>query len=119
MARLNYGVITLVPKGKDADRIQKYRPIFLLNVSLKIITKVFVNRLVQVIWKVIMATQTAFFKGRYIMEGVSVLHEVLNDMHKFKREGVLFKIDFEKVFDKIKWPFLVQVMDMKGSPHLD
>jgi hypothetical protein len=24
--RLNYGVITLVPKGKDADMIQKYKP---------------------------------------------------------------------------------------------
>jgi hypothetical protein len=32
---LNYGVITLVPKGNDVGRIQKYMPICLLNVSLK------------------------------------------------------------------------------------
>ena len=29
---INYGVITLLPKGDDADRIQKYRPICLLYV---------------------------------------------------------------------------------------
>jgi hypothetical protein len=100
--RLNYGVITLVPKGKYADRIQKYRPIYLLNVSFKIITKVLVNRLIQVIWKIIMLNQTTFIKGRYIMEGVSGIHEVLNDVHKKRKSGVLFKIDFEKAFDKIK-----------------
>lgn len=36
---LNYGIITLVPKTKDAKQIQKFRPICLLNVSFKIITK--------------------------------------------------------------------------------
>jgi hypothetical protein len=54
IARLNYGVITLVPKGKDADKIQKYMPICLLNVSFKIITRVLVNRLIQVIWRIVL-----------------------------------------------------------------
>ena len=49
VARLNYGVISLIPKGNDADRIQKYRPICLLNVSFKILTKVMVKRLMKVI----------------------------------------------------------------------
>jgi hypothetical protein len=79
IARLNYGVITLVPKGKDADMIQKYRPICMLNVSFKIITRVLVNRLIQVIWKIVLLNQTAFIKVRYIMEGVNILHEILND----------------------------------------
>jgi hypothetical protein len=85
IARLNYGVITLVPKGKDADRVQKYRPICLLNVSFKIITRVLVNRLIQVIWKVVLLNQTVFIKGRYIMEGVNILHEILNDSHIKKK----------------------------------
>jgi hypothetical protein len=29
-------------------------------------------------------------------------------------DGVIFKIDFEKAYDKVKWPFLQQVMRMKG-----
>jgi hypothetical protein len=106
IARFNYGVTTLVRGGKDADRIQKYKPICLLNVSFKIITKVYVNRLIQVIWKIVMLNQTTFINGIYIMEGVIFLHVVLNDVHKKRKSGVLFKIDFEKAFDKVKWPFL-------------
>jgi hypothetical protein len=33
-------------------------------------------------------------------------------------DGVLFKIDFEKAYDKVKWTFLQQTMRMKGfSPE--
>jgi hypothetical protein len=34
--RLNYGIITLIPKTKEATRIQQYGPICLLNVSYKL-----------------------------------------------------------------------------------
>jgi hypothetical protein len=37
-------------------------------------------------------------------------------LHSKKLDGVLFKIDFEKAYDKIKWPFLQQVLRMKGFP---
>jgi hypothetical protein len=53
ITRFNYGVVTLIPKGKDADCIHKYRPICLLNVILKKFTKALVTRLVKIIWKVI------------------------------------------------------------------
>jgi hypothetical protein len=43
--RLNYDVITLVPKLKEANNIKKYHPICLLNVDYKGITKVLTNRL--------------------------------------------------------------------------
>jgi hypothetical protein len=90
VARINYGVVSLIPKGKDADRIQKYRPICLLNMLFKIFTKILVNRLIQVIGYVIKESQTAFIRGRNIMEGVVVLHEVLNEMHKKKSDGIIF-----------------------------
>ena len=36
---LNFGVITLIPKVQEANMIQQYRPICLLNMSFKIFTK--------------------------------------------------------------------------------
>jgi hypothetical protein len=104
IARLKYAVTTLVPKWNDANIIKKYMPICLLNVSFKIITKVLVNRTTQVIWKIIL--NPTFIKGRYIMEGVNVLPEVLIDIHTEKIWG-LFKIYFAKAFDKVKWPFYI------------
>lgn len=51
--RLNYGVITLVPKLKEAKNIKHFRPICLLNVDFKCFTKVLTNRLIPVAKKII------------------------------------------------------------------
>jgi hypothetical protein len=51
------------------------------------------------------------------MEGVCVLHEVLHELHKNKQARMLFKMDFAKAFDKIKWPFLAQVLELKRFPR--
>jgi hypothetical protein len=111
---LNFGVITLIPKKEDAVQIQQYRPICLLNVSFKIFTKVGTNRITGIAHKVIKPTQSAFMPGRHILEGVVVLHEIIHELHRKKMDGVLFKIDFEKAYDKVNWPFLQQTMRMKG-----
>jgi hypothetical protein len=52
--------------------------------------------------------------GRHILEGVVILHETIHELHRKNMDGVLFKIDFEKAYDKVKCPFLQQVMRMKG-----
>ncbi|XP_062193487.1 uncharacterized protein LOC133896859 [Phragmites australis] len=112
--RLNFGIITLLPKVKDAAIIQQYRPICLLNVSFKIFTKVATNRIVEVSEKIIRPSQTTFLPGRNILEGVAILHETIHEMHRKKLSGVILKLDFEKAYDKVKWPFLQQTLRMKG-----
>ena len=104
--RLNFGEIILLPKIKDAERIQQYRPICLLNVSFKIFTKVATIRLNTVADHVVRPTQTAFMQGRNILDGVVILHETVHEMHRKKLNGVIFKIDFEKAYDKVNCEFL-------------
>jgi len=111
---LNFGTIILLPKNKDAKTIQQYRPICLLNVSFKIFTKVATNRLSSVAHKIIRPTQTAFLPGRNIMEGAVILHETLHELHSKKQDGLIFIIDFEKAYDRVKWSFLQQTLRMKG-----
>ena len=77
---LNYGVITLVAKLKEANSIKQYMPICLLNVDYKCFTKVLTNRLVPIATKIIGESQTGFVKGRNILDGVVVLHEVLHEL---------------------------------------
>jgi hypothetical protein len=72
------------------------------------------NRVSVVAHTVVKPTQTAFMPGRHILEGVVVLHETIHEFHRKKMDGVLFKIYFEKAYDKVKWPFLQQVLRMKG-----
>jgi hypothetical protein len=54
---------------------------------------------------VIKATQSAFMPGRNILEGMVILHETIHELHTKNMDGVLFKIDFENAYDKVKWPF--------------
>jgi hypothetical protein len=43
-----------------------------------------------------------------------VLHETIHELHQKKLEGIFYKIDFEKLYDKVKWSFLQVVLRMKG-----
>ena len=111
---LNFGIIALIPKIQEATKIQQYRPICVLNVNFKIFTKVGTNRLNKVAQTVVSPTQTAFTPDMNIMEGVVILHETIHELHTKKRDGVIFKTDFEKTYDKVKWSFLHQTLRMKG-----
>ena len=51
--------------------------------------------------------------GRNIMEGMVILHETIHELHTRKQDGVIFKIDFEKAYDKVTWSFLQQTLRMK------
>ena len=46
--RLNYAMITLIPKEPDATHLKKFRPISLINCSFKIFAKALNNRLIKV-----------------------------------------------------------------------
>jgi hypothetical protein len=85
LASINYGIITLIPKGEEADRIQKYRPICILQVLFKIFIKTLTVRVTPVMEKLLSNHQTAFIKGRYITDGVMPLQEVLRES-KYKKQ---------------------------------
>jgi hypothetical protein len=59
-------------------------------------------------------TQTTFIPNRNILEGAAVLHEIIHELRTKKQNGIIFKIDFEKAYDKVRWSFLQQTLRMKG-----
>jgi hypothetical protein len=111
---LNFDMIILLTKCREAAKIQQYRPIYLLNVSFMIFTKVDMNRVTQIAQRVITPSQMAFLPGGNIMEGVIILDETMHEMHRKKQNGLIPKIDFEKAYDKIRLSFLQQTLRMKG-----
>ena len=56
-------------------------------------------------------------RGRNILEGVVILHETVHELHRKYQSGVIFKIDFEKAYDKVRWNFLFQMLRLKGFSH--
>nr|GEV76085.1 probable LRR receptor-like serine/threonine-protein kinase At1g63430 [Tanacetum cinerariifolium] len=58
--------------------------------------------------------QSAFIKGRNILDGPLILNEVLVWYRKRKKELMVFKVDFEKAFDSLRWDYLDMVMGKLG-----
>jgi hypothetical protein len=111
--RLHFGEIILLPKVNEAERIEQYRPICLLNVSFKIFTTVATLKLNTVADHVVRPSQTAFMQARSILDGVVTFNETVHELHSKKLIGVILKLDFEKAYDKVKWSFLQQTLRMK------
>ena len=112
--RLNFAMLTLIPKEADASSMKKFRPISLLNCSFKIFTKVLTNRLARILQRLIASNQLAFLKGRYILESVVTAHEILHFIHSTKRQGLVLKLDYEKAFDKVDLEFLEELLRKRG-----
>jgi hypothetical protein len=60
--RVNFGEVILLPKIKEAERIQQYRLICLLSISFKIFPKIATIRLNRVAGHVVRPSQTAFMQ---------------------------------------------------------
>jgi hypothetical protein len=112
--RLNFAMITLIPKEPEARTLKKFRPISLLNCSFKIFGKLLNNRLIAVADRIIVSNQTAFIKGRYILESVVAAHEIIHEVHRSKEAGVILKLDYEKAYDHVSWHFLLDMLHARG-----
>ncbi|RHN60029.1 putative RNA-directed DNA polymerase [Medicago truncatula] len=115
---INSMFIALIPKVDSPQGLNDFRPILLVNCMYKILSKVLANRLRSVIGSVVSDVQSAFIKGRQILDGILVANEVVDDARKRKKDLLLFKVDFEKAYDSVDWNYLEEVMVKMGFPNL-
>ena len=118
MSRLNYGIISLIPKVPGAADIRQFRPITVLNVIFRILAKGYATRAALIAPRIHHPNQSAFTKGRYILDGILALHEIIHEVKSKHLRAVFFKIDFHKAYDTIHWSFLREVLLKRGfDPH--
>ena len=106
------GIITLIPK-KDKSRIvlKNWRPISLLNIDYKILTKSLAFRLQKVLPSIIDFDQTGFLKGRYIGENIRTISDIIDYSSIKNIPGIILLIDFEKAFDTVRWSHLIKCLE--------
>jgi len=114
LSRLNFAMLTLIPKVEDANNMKFFRPISLINCSFKIFSKAMNNRLIKLCDKLISSNQSAFIKGRYILESVVSAHEIIHEVHRKRDCGIIFKLDYEKAYDRVSWEFLDEMLTSRG-----
>ncbi|XP_073355154.1 uncharacterized protein [Aegilops tauschii subsp. strangulata] len=115
--RLNFSLLTLVPKEAEAVRMEKFRPLAMINCSFKIFAKCATTKFGPICNDLIAPNQTAFIKGRFIAESIIAAHEIIHSVHSSKQSGFVFKLDYEKAYDMINREFLMDMMKRRGFSH--
>jgi len=63
---------------------------------------------------VISTSQSTFLKGRNHVDGVMVINELVDLAKKLRKECLIFKVDFEQVYDFVDWDFLEYMLVRVG-----
>ena len=117
---LNETFLVLIPKVKNPSKVSQFWPISLCNGTYKLITKVIVQRLKEVLPLLISPSQASFIPQRQINDNIIIMQEVLHTMKKKKGgKGLLvIKIDLEKAYDHLNWAFIRDTLIEMGLPTL-
>nr|GEU29539.1 RNA-directed DNA polymerase, eukaryota, reverse transcriptase zinc-binding domain protein [Tanacetum cinerariifolium] len=110
----NSSFIALIPKVMDSKHLKDFRPISLIGCQYKIIGKILVNRLSLVIGDIVSQEQSAFIKGRQILDGPLILNKVISWCKVRREQLLMFKIDFQKAFDSVRWDHLDDILGKFG-----
>ncbi|GJV80075.1 RNA-directed DNA polymerase, eukaryota [Tanacetum coccineum] len=110
----NASFIAFIPKIHDTKIVKDFRPISLIGSIYKIITKILANRLCNVLPCLISEVQSAFVSNRNILDGPFILDELLQWCKHKRKRAMIFKVDFEKAFDSVKWDYLIDTLRAFG-----
>ncbi|XP_039136364.1 uncharacterized protein LOC120273726 [Dioscorea cayenensis subsp. rotundata] len=111
---INWACIVLIPKVMSPSSPGVYRPISLINSALKIISKILASRLSTVIDSLVDHAQSAFLKGRCILDNIAMAEETIFSIHQRRLNGHILKVDFAKAFDSVDRDFLLELLEVKG-----
>jgi len=105
------GNITLIPKKEDSKKVKDLRPITLLEIARKIITRAMNTRLKKCLAKEhIISGNQYCHPGRLIHENILTM-KMLVERAKAKNSQLhAVFIDFEKAFDRVNHNYLLQLL---------
>ena len=110
----NVSITTLIYKEKgETFLLINYRPIALINVDIKILTKLLAIRLKFVLPSIIHQTQTAVY-GRRIGDTVHLIRDIIDLANQNDEEAALLFLDQEKAFDRVNHEFLFSALQTYG-----
>lgn len=107
--------IAVIPKeGKDPSSCGNYRPISLLNIDLKLFTKILANRIQQHLPHLIHLDQMGFVPTREARDNTTKVLNLLHIINKSQTPCVFLGMDAEKAFDRVNWDFMIAVLRYAG-----
>ena len=109
------GVITLICKNQEKSHLLNFwRPISLLCVDYKIISKCITNRVKKVMGFLVNFDQTAAVEGRSIQDNIHLLRNVIDYSYQKGLKCIILSLDQAKAFDRVSHEFMFQVLKKYG-----
>ena len=94
-------VITVI----DRSLLENWRPISLVNMGTKIMTKAIAWRIKTVLPDIIHQNQTGNVKDHIIGETIRSIYNIMDFTATENIPGLMIFIDFQKAFDSVEWGF--------------
>ena len=107
-------VTRLIFKKEDPKHLKNWRPISLLNVDYKILSKALTNRLSKVLASIVNEDQTCSVPGRAIFDNLALFRDTLDYINFTNETGILVSLDQEKAFDRVDRTFLSNALKKFG-----
>ena len=114
---MKIAIISMIPK-KDRNHTDtvKWRPISLLCVDYKIITKALTNQLLRTLDEIISIEQSATVPNRTIYKNLFTIRDIIEYSNKKKIATYILNFDQEKVFDKVDRNFIFKCLEKMNYP---
>ena len=114
---MKLAIIWLFPKTTPEEtNIAKWRPISLLCVDYKIITKTITNRLLPTLNEIISLEQSAAVPGRHIYDNLFTIRDLINYSNKKHIPTYILSFDQEKAFDKVDRNYMFRCLERMNYP---
>ena len=111
---INTAYISLIPKKDNPESPNDFRPISLVSMPIKILTKLLAKRAQRIILSRVSQNQYGFIKSSNIQDFLSSCFEYIHMCHKSKKEIIIFKFDFVKSFEKVNYHGIIFMMKRFG-----
>ncbi len=108
------GVICLLFKSGDREKIINWRPITLLNVDYKIIATTYASRLKKILPQIINDDQRAYIEGRHITENIRLTQDIISYSDEKNIPGAIIFLDQKKAYDRVEWGYLKLCLEKFG-----
>ncbi len=107
-------ILTLIPKKGDLGSLKNWRPVSLICVDFKILSKSLTNRLKKYMASVIHMDQTFCVPKRTIFDNLFLMRDMITVAKMHNLDIGFLSLDQEKAFDRVDHQYLFKTLEAFG-----
>ena len=107
-------IINIIPKHGESKYISNFRPISLLCVDYKILSKLLSERIKKILCKIIHSKQFCAVPGRNINQCNMELRDIIFYANQENLDLAILNLDWYKAFDTVSIDFVIKILEKFG-----